>query len=30
MSTGDIHAGLQKLEGLLRVIKYPGPVDYER
>ncbi|XP_037620856.1 centrosomal protein of 44 kDa [Sebastes umbrosus] len=27
-STGDVQGGLRKLETLLRVIKYPGHVDY--
>ncbi|KAG7215262.1 hypothetical protein INR49_022647 [Caranx melampygus] len=28
LSTGDVHGCLRKLETLLRVIKYPGYVDY--
>lgn len=28
MSTGDVQGGLRDLEALLRVIKYPGHVDY--
>uniref|UniRef100_A0A8C5D3C8 Centrosomal protein of 44 kDa n=1 Tax=Gouania willdenowi TaxID=441366 RepID=A0A8C5D3C8_GOUWI len=28
MSTGDVHGCLRQLEGLLRVLKYPGQVDY--
>uniref|UniRef100_A0A3Q0R8B7 Centrosomal protein of 44 kDa n=1 Tax=Amphilophus citrinellus TaxID=61819 RepID=A0A3Q0R8B7_AMPCI len=28
LSTGDVEGGLRKLEALLRVIKYPGYVDY--
>ncbi|KAM9314735.1 centrosomal protein of 44 kDa [Pholidichthys leucotaenia] len=30
LSTGDVQGCLRKLEGLLRAIKYPGQVDYDR
>ncbi|XP_024115515.1 centrosomal protein of 44 kDa [Oryzias melastigma] len=30
ISTGDVHSGLRKLESLLRVIRYPEDLDYNK